>query len=914
MFFPRIPRHIVFRPASALSLFWRIARPMVICFGIAAMGYMALPPVVNRWILPEINTRLTGVRIDTRVTHLSPFEIRMAETQVHLDLLPDPVTLTGVRIRFSPRSLTNGRVRGITLTGLRVPVPKTLPQPSPSASHPSAAPSLAELAQTLTRLGTLQVTESCLCLPAAWTHGKTGHQIPFSLTAAPTEADTTPYHAELTLHLRSAACRLTAALDQTPDALRLWFELPETSPLMFADMMPELLPYLPAGITAEGSLTLSPDTMTLTAAHIRAWADVSAPAPLAARIRVSHREATAENSQIELDITHEKGQAWQLTAAPFTLGFTDFAIPPVDCEQFTCSVAPDTRPITVDMAYQLRSPLPGPRDGISRLTATGTIRGSIDPASGDWQLSSRPNLSAGTGHIHLSGGGYDLSTPCPDCRITVRGNRDSAAIDARLKTGPVKMSSPGVTVSATSTDIRMTGSKNPDLAALDVTAATTGPGLVTAPGSVSFADIRLKTQMTVKPETGICLTGVFTGDKGTLCAEDLPLKLSGITARLPFAWPVRKSADLGTIALPDIRFQGKSVASAAIGYRLIDDNATLSATLQTPLIPALTASVTGVVTGPSAALSATIDWTTSAPFDLSQLHPALTNMTWEGGIHTSASAQLSPDGVTGTATCTLDAGRFTSPQVTAAGISGAITFPELPEPFTLPDQQIQVSEITAGRLHLKQGSVCFCLESPTSLFIERAAVKWCGGTVETAALRLDPAIVKYASTLYCDRLNLSELLGQLGVGDAQGKGTVSGKIPFRFTKTQIRFDDGFLYSSPGEGGTLRMNASETLRLGGGDMAGVSQIDLATEALKQYDYKWVKLRIHSEADDRLRVKLQFDGKPATPLPFVFKPEAGGFVRVPSGNSGSVFQGISLDINFRLPLEEILHYQGLMKTLE
>ena len=93
----------------------------------------------------------------------------------------------------------------------------------------------------------------------------------------------------------------------------------------------------------------------------------------------------------------------------------------------------------------------------------------------------------------------------------------------------------------------------------------------------------------------------------------------------------------------------------------------------------------------------------------------------------------------------------------------------------------------------------------------------------------------------------------------------------------------------------------------------AQMDLAREALKDYTYDWAKLRILTEGEDIL-LKMEFDGKPAAPLPFVYKKEIGGFARIDAGSKGSHFQGIHLNVNFRLPLNEIMQYKGLMNLIK
>jgi hypothetical protein len=92
-----------------------------------------------------------------------------------------------------------------------------------------------------------------------------------------------------------------------------------------------------------------------------------------------------------------------------------------------------------------------------------------------------------------------------------------------------------------------------------------------------------------------------------------------------------------------------------------------------------------------------------------------------------------------------------------------------------------------------------------------------------------------------------------------------------------------------------------------------QMELAREALKDYDYSWAKLNLTTEGEDFL-LRLQFDGKPANTLPFVYKKEIGGFVKVEAGGQGSRFQGIRLDVNFRMPLNKLMQYKDIVNMIQ
>jgi hypothetical protein len=61
-------------------------------------------------------------------------------------------------------------------------------------------------------------------------------------------------------------------------------------------------------------------------------------------------------------------------------------------------------------------------------------------------------------------------------------------------------------------------------------------------------------------------------------------------------------------------------------------------------------------------------------------------------------------------------------------------------------------------------------------------------------------------------------------------------------------------------------------------------------------------------------MQFDGKPSKALPFVYKKELGGFAKIEAGGTGSIFEGIHLNVNFRLPLNKMLQYKDIIQMIQ
>lgn len=243
-----------------------------------------------------------------------------------------------------------------------------------------------------------------------------------------------------------------------------------------------------------------------------------------------------------------------------------------------------------------------------------------------------------------------------------------------------------------------------------------------------------------------------------------------------------------------------------------------------------------------------------------------------------------------------------------------LRLPALPAIWSDPAQGLAAGRAALGKIRIEDADLRFQIEPDGSVLIEQGRFTWCGGRVGTEAVRIAPGMTDLDLILHCDRLNLAQLLDQLGAARAEGKGAVNGRLPVRLRNGTMRFEDGFLYSTPGDGGVIHVTGARVLTAGIPENTPQSaQVDLAVEALKSYEYVWAKLGIATEGEN-LRLNLQFDGRPTGPLPFVYQKDFGGFVRVSADHPGSVFQGIRLDVNLALPLDRILRYRGLLEMIQ
>ncbi|NOX33867.1 MAG: hypothetical protein GXP56_09035 [Deltaproteobacteria bacterium] len=263
----------------------------------------------------------------------------------------------------------------------------------------------------------------------------------------------------------------------------------------------------------------------------------------------------------------------------------------------------------------------------------------------------------------------------------------------------------------------------------------------------------------------------------------------------------------------------------------------------------------------------------------------------------------------------INDGRITMPDMNLAaeGINTIVDINDMMVPRSVPGRILSIDSIKVNKIKIKDAKVRFTIEDAKSILIENIRFKWCNGLVSTESIRFPQENNTYSLTLYCDRLELNQLLKQMGAFHSEGTGTLNGRIPVVYSNGNISFDNGFLFSTPGSGGKLVIGKQEKITAGiPMNAPQFAQLDLAREALKDFDFKWAKL-VFNSFEDNLDVHMQLDGKPAKVLPFEFRKEVGGFVRVDSSSRGSEFEGMKLDVNLKLPFNEVIKFGNKLKSI-
>lgn len=220
--------------------------------------------------------------------------------------------------------------------------------------------------------------------------------------------------------------------------------------------------------------------------------------------------------------------------------------------------------------------------------------------------------------------------------------------------------------------------------------------------------------------------------------------------------------------------------------------------------------------------------------------------------------------------------------------------PDLKDLQSAPGQILSFKSLTFDQIKLGRFSAKYHMENPKLWQLENASLEWCDGHVRLGGITYEPGQTRYPVSLYCDRVDFPMLLTQLKLGKIDGSGKISGTIPVFISEENIVFQDAFLFSTPGEEGNIQAEFDQS------SMSDSVEMRLACDALKDFSYQWVRLKVDSEKRDGLKLSISLDGKPNQPLYYSFDNAGGGFV--PS-TVPCVFQGITLDFNLSVSSDKL-----------
>ena len=405
-------------------------------------------------------------------------------------------------------------------------------------------------------------------------------------------------------------------------------------------------------------------------------------------------------------------------------------------------------------------------------------------------------------------------------------------------------------------------------------------------------------------------------------ANTANIVLHGAQGSIPFTFPAAISGQKGMISIKNTRFDQLDFGSVQAAVRQTASGLAFSGKLKNPILPPLAVQFSGTsdfkdADGLQTRARFTIAYPPTAPeIDLGKFLPAAQGFTFSGKLREQGDIVIGKNGWQATVKSDVQNGtlRHRKNKIAVAGIQTQLLIPDLSKVRSAPGQKLKFARASFGDMNIDNGEIQFQIESAQSFLIEKSHFMWCDGNVDAPAIRFKPGIDDYQLILYCDRLNLAKVLEQFGAATVEAEGELNGRIPVQIKNGQLSFKDGFLFTTPGQPGKIRMKDTEILTAGiPKDSPQYVQMELARKALEDYDYTWAKLNLTTEGEDLL-LNMQLDGKPAQSLPFVYRKDIGGFAKVEAGVQGSTFQGIRLDVNFRLPLNKLMQYQELIQMIQ
>jgi hypothetical protein len=892
-------------------IFRRVLLPLfLVGIGIAAVFFWALPRFLESGTL---RNKLPVGPAAWEIRRAGPNGLDAADLRLGPEDQPT-LTAGALRVDYGAASLLGGRIAAVQLSGVQLflewrdgrLLPRSwdqlrLPEPAPETSPPSeSAPPVS--------VGSIRVDTGLLHL-----NSPAGHfLLPFSGVLIPESDDFRTFSAELTLRPRGETAVLSIRLDRNGQTLSAQLESNAVDLARFADLAraPGLVPAGRLDLSAR--LGMNVETLRPTGGRLRLSLDGDGPA---------WREwELAGDDGFRLEMESEDGETWHATqlsaalAAPVPLKLTGDAL----------QIQWSEDRIALDGAVTLGLESTGGNgaESPSALQAEKqfqwpmTVSGEL--SQGKWtaeaKISPPEKKTSESDAWAIQIGTTGISGERPQLHFTGNGDPSQGIVETGLSIPEFFLDFGGIPLQFGA----FNANANVQFGAegIQIQGTASGKTARLEAGETRIAVPTLSMKVNATPEA---YAGNLSFSGGSLRAGDF--RMDGVSGKLPMSWPWAAADSDGKLSAETLHFDERAIGSISGSIRQTETGIGFQLRHASRLIPGAAVDLDGETrffgTPHHTAVTFETRHAIDPPLDIGRFAPAAQGMTLSGNLHLSGQAVVDAAGFRCPAEISLEEGhwKLDDPLAEAKGIQLFLPMDDLASVRGRPGGRMQVDSLTFGAFQFEAMDVRLQVESTPALLVERAGFNWCGGNVDAQAFRLAPAQTEFDLLLYADRIHLARFLDQLGAGRAEGEGTVSGRIPVKFRDGGFRFSDGVLFSMPGRGGTLHVTGTDTLAsmVGQGTPQG-AQLDLALAALESFAYDWARLRLNSEGD-ALSLALEFNGRPTEPLPFVYKESVGGFVRTdPEAQVKSRFQGIQLNLNLDLPLDDLLRYRGIFDMIQ
>lgn len=167
----------------------------------------------------------------------------------------------------------------------------------------------------------------------------------------------------------------------------------------------------------------------------------------------------------------------------------------------------------------------------------------------------------------------------------------------------------------------------------------------------------------------------------------------------------------------------------------------------------------------------------------------------------------------------------------------------------------RADEIVAAGISLSN-AFASVRSTESAWLVTEAGAGICGGEARLYALFLDPERMNAGFTLFLDDIDAGQVLGRISGFRGEATGRLHGKLPLKLRNgSEISLGDAFLYSVPGETGTIRAeNGTEMAeRLAAAGVAKADRDNLA-RVLENLDYTALRISLRREDGDHVLAML------------------------------------------------------------
>ncbi|MGD2014660.1 MAG: YdbH domain-containing protein [Desulfobacterales bacterium] len=910
----------------------------VLLVGLAAGLYFFLPHYLESRVIPQLLAETGFSNFAFKVRHLGIYGTELGALRIGSEKKP-ALIVRSVHIDYSPQKLFQKQIKRITLSGIElygefkdgkfslgsVDFDQILTKlQSNRTSMPESGRNTAPIF-----LGKLEIRSAVIII----TTDDGTHRFPFDIIVAPGKEDYSHLNLTASLYPRGESVRATARINLENQHIAANVSAVSLDLNRFSDLVQTLSDTISDSVISgklDLEVTANLQLAPFKVSSLVAAAELQKCNFIFNNLRLQNvRNADQKEIPFRINLSKIAADDWTVSASaisatsplPFMLSEWQGRIRPNGQQvestgEFKFVLLPSSDPRNNLLPFEVLASLP--------LHGGYTAEYRKDQSI-EINVTSTPIQPSGDPAARFKFSQYDITTGMPAVNISGRGKLENLSTAYTIRIPRVKVTSqaksihlPQILLEGTA-DFVNDGNVFPKAA---FKLQSQNNRMLLSPARLSIADLIVSGKVKPMINGAIELEGLlqFNGAGGSVPVTGI--KISGARGRIPLNWPPERQVKQGDISIAALYHKKLNVGKIRGKIHQTPAGFSFQGRHINRLLPEMSLNFSG-----DAKLLDTKDPVTKVNFnllrpdqaaeiDLGKFLPGSEGVKANGKLMLTGDLAVDSSGLKGAIDLQVQNAslRIKKDKFAVEGIQLSLSIPELPGIRSAAGQHLVFSKIELGDLVANDGRIDFQIESPRTFLIEKMHFIWCEGKVETQSIRISPAEQNYLITFYCDRLKLAQVLGQFGAATAKGEGTVSGRIPLHYTNGKIRFDDGFLFSTPGQGGKIYLKGTDILTAGmTPNTPQYAQMELAREALKDYDYSWAKLNITSEGEDLL-LQMQMDGKPARTLPFVYQKDIGGFVKVEAGSKGSKFQGIRLDVNFRLPLDKMLQYKELIKMIQ